>query len=341
MNSIPDTPSRDSNASDLYLGIDVGGTTIKYGVCKNNGEIVARSSCPTESLVQPENVIRWGLRFASESISEIGENPKKLSGVGLAVPGVLDTSSWCLREVVNLPDWINRPLLELLQTETGLNCAVINDANAAALAEHNHRHLQGKSLALITLGTGIGCGLTIAEQELGGDHGCAGEVGHLTIDFTETAPICNCGRRGCLEAFAGAPAVVERAKNAFAKGDPETIPAILRKGDFDTRDLLEAAEQGSSTAQQVITDTGIYVGRAIGILGQVIDPAVVLLGGAMTFGGSLNQIGKCFLESIKKTVRESTLDQVGSQMTIDFASLGNTAGITGAALTAIRRGRES
>ena len=72
MNSIPDTPSRDSNATDLYLGIDVGGTTIKYGVCKNNGEIVARSSCPTESLVQPENVIRWGLRFASESISEIG-----------------------------------------------------------------------------------------------------------------------------------------------------------------------------------------------------------------------------------------------------------------------------
>ena len=135
--------------------------------------------------------------------------------------------------------------------------------------------------------------------------------------------------------------MVERAKSAFAKGDPETIPATLRKGDFDTRDLLEAAEQGSSTAQQVITDTGIYVGRAIGILGQVIDPAVVLLGGAMTFGGSLNQIGNCFLESIKKTVRESTLDQVGSQMTIDFASLGNTAGITGAALTAIRRGRES
>ncbi|MDA9778211.1 ROK family protein [Rubripirellula sp.] len=330
-----------SDDGNGYLGIDVGGTTIKYGVCKGDGTIVSRQSIPTEALMDPEAVIRHGLEFADAALIRSKSKITKLAAVGLAVPGVLDTTSWCLREVVNLSHWTNRPLLEILNDETQLPSAVINDANAAALAEHQHRRLHQQSLALITLGTGIGCGLAIGDQELTGDHGCAGEIGHLTIDFSTNAPMCNCGQRGHLEAYAGAPAVIERAKEAFNSCAPNSIPSEFRENHFDPLSLATAAEEGYSEPRRVILETATYLGQAIGILGQVIDPEVVLLGGAMTFGGKDSEIGQSFLNAVRRVVKNTTLQQIGGQMKIDYASLGNTAGIIGAALVAKQKGRES
>ena len=94
-------------------------------------------------------------------------------------------------------------------------------------------------------------------------------------------------------------------------------------------------------ALEIIMETGTYLGQAIGILGQVIDPAVVLLGGAMTFGGEAKSTGRDFLNAVKQAMVSTTLQQVGSQMTIDYASLGNTAGVTGAALVALQKGHKS
>lgn len=320
-----------------YLGIDVGGTTIKFGLCDSDGRIRSKDSTPTDVLPVPEAVIRHGLEFAHASLGA----SETLTGIGLAVPGVLDTSTWCLKEVVNLPHWTNRPLLAILEEESQLPSAVINDANAAALAEHRLRGLTDESLALITLGTGIGCGLAIGGRGFSGDHGCAGEIGHLAINFSTDANLCNCGRRGHLEAYAGAPAVVERAKKAFESLNVHEIPDALLQSELDPRDLSRAAEDGFQPALEIIKETGTYLGQAIGILGQVIDPAVVLLGGAMTFGGEGKSTGREFLNAVKQAMASTTLQQVGSQMIIEYASLGNTAGVTGAALVALQKGHKS
>ncbi len=330
--SLPPPPN-----NTRYLGIDVGGTTIKFGLCDSHGAIRSKTSMPTDLLPEPRSVIQHGLEFA---LSALGAS-ETLESVGLAVPGVLDTSSWSLKEVVNLPHWTNRPLLELLENESQRPSAIINDANAAALAEHHLRGLTDKSLALITLGTGIGCGLAVGGKGLSGDHGCAGEIGHLAINFSADANLCNCGRRGHLEAYAGAPAVIERAKKALECLDAQEIPSILRRTHLDPRDLSRAAEDGFQPAREIIIETGTYLGQAIGILGQVIDPAVVLLGGAMTFGGEAKSTGRDFLTSVKRSMADTTLQQVGSQMIIEYASLGNTAGVTGAALVALQKGRKS
>lgn len=324
-----------------YLGIDVGGTTVKFGICQSDGTVISQKSTPTDILGEPESVIRHGLEFAEKTVKQVDTHITDLAGIGLAVPGVLDTSQWCLREVVNLPHWTNRPLLKILEDESRLCSAVINDANAAALAEHQHRGLQSQSLALITLGTGIGCGLAIGGNGLTGDHGCAGEIGHVTIDFSENAAICTCGRKGHLEAYAGAPAVIARAKATLKSSDPGSFPPSLLDADLSPRTLAEAADQGFAAPRRIIIETATYIGRAIGILGQIIDPKVVLLGGAMTFGGKDKPIGRDFLEAIRETVKDTTLQQIGSQITIDFASLGNTAGIIGAALVAKQKGLES
>lgn len=340
MNNFSDSsPPRPENRL-AYLGIDVGGTAIKFGMCHHDGSVISSTSVPTEALLEPEAVIKCGMQFAQSTLGESSDKSSKLAGIGLAVPGVLDTAHWCLREVVNLPHWTDRPLLKILENETQLPSAVINDANAAALAEHQHRGLQHESLALITLGTGIGCGLAIGGKGISGDHGCAGEIGHLTVDFNENSAPCNCGKNGHLEAYAGAPAVIKRALSAIEADDGDSFPLGLLDINLDPRRLAEAADQGYAGPRKVIIETATYLGKAIGILGQVIDPAVVLLGGAMTFGGKTKPIGKDFLEAVKKSVTETTLQQIGSQITIEYSSLGNTAGIIGAAIAARQKGRE-
>jgi glucokinase len=274
------------------------------------------------------------MEFASSRLSEVGRSAGDLAGVGLAVPGVLDTRQFVLREVVNLPGWQGQPLLEILTATSALPSAVVNDANSAAYAEHTRRDLGEQSLALVTLGTGIGCGLVIQGSPYGGDHGCAGELGHIAIRFGKDALPCSCGSRGHLESYAGAGGVIAHFRNALSDRPTESVAERLLAEDVTPRDLAIEAERGCQVCQQVIDQTAEYVGQAVGLMGQVIDPAVVLLGGAMTFGGGDTQTGQRFLQKVRQTVKETTLVQVGGNIIIDFASLGNDAGVLGAAMIA-------
>ena len=189
-------------------------------------------------------------------------------------------------------------------------------------------------MALVTLGTGIGCGVVVKGSPYGGDHGCAGELGHIAIRFGSDALPCTCGSRGHLESYAGASGVIARLRRELADLDPLQIPANLLADDLTPKEISEAAEQGFEPCRRVIHETAQLVGQAAGMLGQVIDPAVILLGGAMTFGGPKSKMGEFFLQSVRDTVQETTLVQVGGNVIIDFASLGNDAGLLGAAMVA-------
>lgn len=322
-----------SDEIPAYLGIDVGGTNVKLGLIDDAGQILGQASTSTPPLGTPERVFAFALQFASEQLRLLGRSGT-LHGVGLAVPGVLDTSAMVLREVVNLPGWLDQPLLQLLSAAAGVPAMVVNDANAAALAEHSRRGLGTHSLALVTLGTGIGCGVVVGGHPHGGDHGCAGEIGHLAIRFGDQALPCTCGSRGHLESYAGSGGVVTRLHAAYADHAAAEVPDWVSANTFTPREIAEHAANGDAICQSVIDETAHYVGAAIGMMAQVVDPAVVLLGGAMTFGGANTDTGARFIEHIRTTVRETTLAQVGQHLIVDFATLGNDAGILGAALVA-------
>lgn len=317
----------------LLLGIDVGGTNIKLGLVDCQGVMRAKGSTATPALKTPQNVFAYAMEFASEQLSDLGCTTADLIGVGLAVPGVLDSREHVLREVVNLPGWVGEPLLKILLETSGLPSAVVNDANSAAYAEHSQRRLGNQSLALVTLGTGIGCGVVVQGSPYSGDHGCAGELGHIAIEFGEHALPCTCGSRGHLESYAGAGGVIARLQAAISECSDSVAPCLL-EGDITPSDVASQAEQGNTLCQQVIDQTAQYVGQAVGLMGQVIDPAVVLLGGAMTFGGDHTSTGRGFLQTVRDTVKQTTLVQVGGNIVIDFASLGNDAGVLGAAMVA-------
>ncbi|WP_246112635.1 ROK family protein [Allorhodopirellula solitaria] len=326
-------PPTSNATARLHLGIDVGGTNVKLGLVDDAGQILAQTSTPTRPLGTPEAVFACAMQFAGEQLRLRGGSDE-LAGVGLAVPGVLDTTAMALREVVNLPGWLDQPLLELLSEAAGVPAMVVNDANAAALAEHARRGLGPHSLALVTLGTGIGCGLVVGGYPHGGDHGCAGELGHIAVRFDDQALPCTCGSRGHLEAYAGSGGVVARLRSAFESTADAEIPQGLAADSVTPREIAAHAADGDAICLGVIDETAHFVGAAIGMLAQVVDPAVVLLGGAMTFGGPDSVTGIRFIEHIRKTVRDTTLEQVGQNLIVDFASLGNDAGILGAALVA-------
>lgn len=332
--AVPRTQPRTSSTEvPVFLGIDVGGTNVKLGLVDEAGQILGQASTPTPPLGTPERVFAFALQFAAEQLSALG-CCGKLHGVGLAVPGVLDTTAMVLREVVNLPGWLNQPLLELLSAAAGVPAMVVNDANAAALAEHARRGLGTHSLALVTLGTGIGCGVVVGGHPHGGDHGCAGEIGHLAIRFGDQALPCICGSRGHLESYAGSGGVVARLHAAYANHVAAEVPGWVSANAVTPLVIAEHAASGDRICQSVIDETAEFVGAAIGMMAQVVDPAVVLLGGAMTFGGPNTDMGARFIEHIRTTVRETTLAQVGQHLIVDFATLGNDAGILGAALVA-------
>lgn len=318
----------------MFLGIDVGGTNVKVGLVDSQGKLHTKSIAATPSLGTPQRVVAYAMDFVKGALEQQGQHLGDLAAVGMAVPGVLDTKQYRLREVVNLPGWLNEPLLEILANTSRVPSAVVNDANAAAYAEHTLRGLQQQSLALVTLGTGVGCGVIIQGKPYSGDHGCAGELGHITIRFNEDARPCSCGSRGHLEAYAGASGVLLSLQQQLTEIDSATIPPSLLGEDVTPKEISEAAESGFEPCRNVIRETAQLVGQAVGLLGQVIDPAVVLLGGAMTFGGSETKIGNFFLQTVRDAVRASTLTQVGGNMTIEFASLENDAGLLGASMVA-------
>ncbi|WP_146601571.1 ROK family protein [Novipirellula aureliae] len=315
-----------SDRNALYLGIDVGGTEVKLGLIDSDGEILALKQTATSDLVSPENVLAFAIDFARYHCEKNGW--QSISAVGLAVPGVLDTRKSIIREVVNLDGWLGVPLKDMLSQRISCPATVVNDANAAAFAEHGVRKLNDRSLAMLTLGTGVGCGLVVDGKPCGGDFGCAGELGHVAIDFSDSALPCGCGSCGHLESYAGAGGVVGRMRVACLAANQQIDSALTPRG------IAERAESGDKIAIHIVIETGMYIGRAIGMVGQVINPAVVLLGGAMTFGGEASKVGQLFLQAVRESVQQTTLVQVSGNMQIEFARLGNRAGVIGAAMVA-------
>lgn len=332
-------PSRTQSLEEaVCLGIDVGGTSTKLGLVDRRGQVVHEGRIPTPELQGPEAALTRFQSFANEALEVLRGDPV-LAGVGLAVPGILDADAGILREVANLPQWQDVPLCQRLAETFEQPAVVVNDANAAAYAERWHRRLESTvSLALITLGTGIGGGFLNRHGPLHGDHGCAVELGHVPIDFGPEARVCGCGRRGHLEAYAGAPAVIEATVQLLPAHPQSSLATRIEKPENLTpRMIAEEAAGGDDLALRIVDRTATFVGRGVATLCQLLDPGVVLLGGAMTFGGSASPVGRRFLERVRQTVGDLTLEQVGAHATVDFAELGNRAGVIGAALIAAGR----
>jgi glucokinase len=215
----------------------------------------------------------------------------------------------------------------------GLPVALANDASAAAYGEFwigSGRSF--RSLILLTLGTGVGCGIIIGDLIIEGENGHGTECGHILIEPAEDARICSCGQTGHLESYASAMGVIGRARDAMAAGRVTSMSKRLAAGAELTPLLVaEEAEAGDPLATEIVMETARYLGLGIVSLLHTIDPSGVLIGGAMTFGGSPRELGRRFLERVREEVRRRAFPILAERTTIEFATLGADAGVIGAA----------
>ncbi len=293
----------------VCFGVDIGGTSVKLGLVSEAGELLKKVEFPSS---RDQNAMLDGIAEHIRSIrSELGE--LAYVGAGAGVPGpVLDHSR--VNGCVNL-GWGEVDVADELSRRTGLPVLAENDANLAAMGELWQGAGRGrKSLALLTVGTGIGCGVIADGRIITGANGAAGEAGHIPMGWHKDWK-CSCGKTGCLEVTASATGIIRAARQFSPFREMERVTA---------KDVFDAAKAGSVQALEVVTEAGRCLGTAAAIIGCVVNPEVFVI------GGGVSAAGRMLLDPVEAAYREWVFYPAkGAEFLL--AQLGNNAGMIGAA----------
>ena len=292
------------------LGVDLGGTNIAVGVVDEDNRIVSRVSTPT-ALPRPADAIAASIAEACiKAIGEAGIEREDIVSVGVGTPGAVN-SSGIVENDANL-GFVNTPLRDMIYDLLKIKTFIGNDANCAALGEQVAGAGRGtKNFIMVTLGTGVGGGIVMDGKLLTGVNGAAGEIGHMVIDY-EGIP-CQCGRIGCFEQYASASALARFAleRNLDVKG---------------ARDVFDLAQTGNLIAAEVLDSYFDYLSTGIANLINIFQPEMIAI------GGGIAEQGESLLEPLMKKVEDKRYTKYSKNQTvITVATLGNNAGIIGAA----------
>ena len=315
------------------MGVDLGGTNIKVGVVDDLGRPMSWTSIETLSEQGAENAVVRMAQAVKFAIASAKLKPADIRRVGLGSPGTMDIPAGMLLEPPNLPGWNHYPIRDRLSQHCGLPVSFANDAGAAAYGEFwVGCGKEMPSMVLLTLGTGIGCGIIVHDFSIDGEHSHGAECGHIIIDYHDDARMCPCGQTGHLEAYCSALSVVKRTHEALAAGRGSSLRKNLAAGaELTPLMLAEEAEAGDALSLEIVLDTARYLGVGIVTLLHTIDPSGVVLGGAMTFGRDRTSLGRRFLGRVREEVHKRAFPTLAERTTIDYATLGGDAGFIGAA----------
>lgn len=316
--------------SDYAVGIDLGGTNIKGGLIRRDGEVLSRKSIKTEAEGGAAHVIRRIASLVNDLVSESGVRKSGVVGVGVGSPGPLDTKAGIVHRSGNLR-WKNVRLSEMLGPQVGLPVFLENDANAAAFGEAwVGAARNSQCTVLLTLGTGVGGGIVMRGELWRGVADTAAELGHMTIKF-DGRP-CNCGNRGCVEAYASATAVAARMREAVETGrDSSLRGAILAGEDVDSERIHGAAVAGDALAREIIEETGRFLGVAVASLVNIFNPDYIVLHGGMVNAGDM------LLGPLREEMSGRCFEVSQGPLRIVPSTLRGDAGIIGAAGCAFSR----
>ncbi len=305
----------------LTIGVDLGGTNTRAGLVTDTGEVVGRARRPTVLDQGAEAVVKGIADCAREAAQVGGVSLEDVEGVGVGSPGPLDPFSGVIISPENLPCLHGVHLKDDLEGLLGRAVRVDNDANLAALGEQWLGAGKGVDHFLcVTLGTGVGGGWVSDGKLMHGFNGNAAEVGHMSLDYD--GPVCLCGNRGCLELYASATAMVRRTREKMVAEKPDTV---LVGDDLTTRGIFDAAEAGDVFAQGMFEETGFFLGMGLVNLVSVLNVNRIALAGGLALAGDR------ILEPARRTYLERGATGVKEHVSIVLATLGDDAGILGAA----------
>ncbi|MEO1772846.1 glucokinase [Enterococcus sp. 665A] len=308
------------------LGIDLGGTTVKFAILTQNGEVQQKWSIDTNILDEGSHIVPDIVESINHHLALYDMKPDQFMGIGMGTPGSVNITEGTVIGAYNLNWKTLQPVKQVIEKETGIAFFLDNDANVAALGERwKGAGENDPDVVFVTLGTGVGGGIVMNGQLLHGVAGCAGEIGHVTVDPEGFE--CTCGKRGCLETVASATGVVRVARQLAEEyaGGSELKARLDNGEDITSKDIFELAAKNDDLALRVVDKVTFYLGLACGNIGNTLNPSTIIIGGGVSAAGE-------FLRSrVEAYFKQFTFPQVRNSTKIKLAELGNEAGVIGAA----------
>ncbi len=307
------------------LGVDIGGTKVAVGLVDAQGKILAQTRKPMPAHGTPEA----GFEAVTAAIdSLVSGKLDDISSIGICAPGPLDPNSGVVLNPPNLPCWRDFPLADKIRAKYGVPVEVDNDANAAALAEARWGVARGfRYVFYATIGTGIGTGIVLDGTIYHGNTGSAGEGGHVSIDYR--GPVCNCGKRGCIEILASGTAIGAKAR-AKLQAETSRQSAIRDLADGDVASVTSemvgrACQAGDLLAREILQETAEVLTPWLGNIIDLLDPDVLVMGGGVA------AMLQPFFEEIKNCLPQWCVNPFASKIPLLMAHYGADAGIAGGA----------
>ena len=308
------------------IGVDIGGTNIKIALVDFDGKIAYSNTVPTRAEMGYEAGVNNIKQAIKDLMQETNQDSKTIEAIGFGLPGQIDYKSGIVKNLPNIPGWVNIPLAKMIEDEFSIPTKLDNDVRCAALGELNFGAGKGcENLICITVGTGIGSGIVLNGKLVRGAANAAGEIGHIKMSIND-GPLCGCGDYGCLEAYASGPAIVSMAREYISGGKSAKYKEMAPDGVITPYIVAQSALQGDAVSIQIFKQIGKIIGVGLSSVINLLNPEKIIIGGGVADAGEI------LLEPIRQTILDRAMPIQAQSVEVVNAQLANTAGVIGASL---------
>ncbi len=307
-----------NSTKDLFIGLDLGGTFLKYALGNSDAQLLIKGKKPTKADQPKEAIFAVIFQAIDELISQAEELGGRVVAIGFGSPGAVDFEHGRLMgNTPNIADWGDADLRSTIEGRYGIPLWADNDANVMTLAEARQGAAKGlRHVIALTLGTGIGGGIIIEGELYRGINYAGAELGHITIKF-DGEP-CNCGGIGCIEQYASAPAMVRNYLDKIARSGKPAPQKV------STETIFGQAKEGVAEAIATIDETCEFLGAALASILNIFNPQIIVIGGGVA------DAGDDFIKQIWNAMKRRAMPPSLIDLKLVRAQLGNDAGMVGA-----------
>ena len=303
-----------------YLGIDIGGTSVKLGLVTDKGKILASDNYEVAFDNYKTPIFETVKKSIERFLKDNSKNKNELMGIGVSATGQVNSNTGVIVGVGgNIKNWCNTEIKKELEEIYNLKTTVINDANSMVIGEQwigkakNYKNIIG-----ITIGTGVGGGIIVNSNVLLGNIGIAGELGHFSIN--SNGKVCTCGNIGCYEQYASMTALIKNVKEKYS----DIGNLSISKDEINGKYIFDELEKGNKELESVVINWIEDIGKGLVSLTHIFNPEIIIIGGAVS------KQEKLFIKPVRNYVLSHVMQKFGENLKVEAAELENSAGLVGA-----------
>lgn len=303
-----------------YLGIDIGGTSVKLGLVTDKGKILASDNYEVAFDNYKTPIFETVKKSIERFLKDNSINKNELMGIGVSATGQVNSNTGVIVGVGgNIKNWCNTEIKKELEEIYNLKTTVINDANSMVIGEQwigkakNYKNIMG-----ITIGTGVGGGIIVNSNVLLGNIGIAGELGHFSIN--SNGKVCTCGNIGCYEQYASMTALIKNVKEKYS----DIGNLSISKEEINGKYIFDELEKGNKELESVVINWIDDIGKGLVSLTHIFNPEIIIIGGAVS------KQEKLFIKPVRNYVLSHVMQKFGENLRVEAAELENSAGLVGA-----------